>query len=125
MSMKEQDLDTITVKKKCPYCGKEFTPKDNQKYCGNDCYMAYNAEKLRTKAMIKRLAKKYDFDVKNIDKIVNAKMLLFVNGERKKCPCDATNPKRFCGSALCIHDVVHYGHCHCNLFHLKNFPDTI
>ena len=107
---------------KCKYCGKEFDGRDAKKYCSIDCYIEYNAKKNQTKASIKRMAKKYGFELKNLDKILNAKMLLFKNDNLKRCPCDSNNPKRFCGSALCIHDVVHYGHCHCNLFHLKDSP---
>lgn len=106
----------------CKHCGKEFERRDAKKYCSIDCYIAYNDKKTRTKATIKRIAKKYDFNLKNLEKIVNAKMLLFKHDDMKRCPCDANNSKRFCGSALCIHDVVHYGHCHCNLFHLKDSP---
>ena len=107
---------------KCKYCGKEFENRDTQKYCSTDCYFAYNDKKTRIKAKIKRLAEKYDFQLKNLDKIVNAKMMLFKTGDVTRCPCDADNQKRFCGSAQCIADTVYKGHCHCNLFHLKDSP---
>ena len=108
---------------KCKQCGKEFEPKQgNQKFCSEDCRVKVNVAQIKMTAKIKAIAKKFDFDLKNKDKIIRAKMMLFNANDVHRCPCDADNPKRFCGSALCIHDVVHYGHCHCNLFHLKDSP---
>lgn len=123
--MKKQDSDMTTAEKKCLYCGKDFIPKDNQKFCTTECYLEYNAKKTRLKTAIKRIAKKYDFEIENLSKIVNAKMLLFKHDNLKRCPCDANNAKRFCGSAQCIADVVYKGHCHCNLFHLKNDSNNV
>lgn len=108
---------------KCKQCGKEFEPKqEGQKFCSEGCRVKVNVAQIKMNAKIKSIAKKFDFDLKNREKIVRAKVMIFRADEVHRCPCDADNPKRFCGSALCIHDVVHYGHCHCNLFHLKDSP---
>lgn len=104
---------------KCKYCGKEITRTDRPNYCSPDCYLKRNRTCSKIRSIIKRVRKKYNFDVENEEKIINAKILLFKDGDVKRCPCDADNPERYCGSALCIHDVIEYGHCHCNLFHKK------
>lgn len=51
-----------------------------------------------------------------------AKIRAFGDGNIHRCPCDADNPDRYCGSARCIADVVYKGHCHCNLFHSTKEP---
>lgn len=104
---------------KCKYCGKEFEKRDVQQYCCYDCARDYNDKAISIRSKIKKIANKYDFELKNMDKIVNAKMMLFKFDDLTSCPCDAQNPNRFCGSALCIHDTIHKGHCHCNLMHAK------
>ena len=104
---------------KCKWCGKEFEKRDTQKFCCGYCALTYNQIIQNTKSKIKTIAKKYDFEIKNMDKIVNAKMMLFKNDNTMRCPCDSQNPNRYCGSALCIHDTIHNGHCHCNLMHAK------
>lgn len=69
--------------------------------------------------LIDHVALKNKFNVKNADKIINAKMRFFAGGDLKRCPCDANNPLRYCGSEQCIADVKKDGHCHCNLFCLE------
>ena len=104
--------------KLCKMCGKEITRTDREVFCSQEC--AYDYKSIRTNLVrsLNRLAKRYGFELNNVDKIVNAKMMLFGRYRKdvKRCPCDAENPKRFCGSALCIADTVKDGHCHCNLF---------
>lgn len=109
--------------KKCKYCGKEVTRTDREVFCSPQCAYKYKSVKLQCKRMIERIAKKYDFDLKNFDKILNAKMLLTADNP-KRCPCDINNPKRFCGSAQCIADTVYQGHCHCSLFWLKTVDNA-
>lgn len=104
---------------KCKMCGKEFEKRDTQKFCCGDCALAYNQKFQNTKARIKSIAKKHDFELNNVDKILNAKMMLFKDSNTLRCPCDAQNQNRYCGSALCIHDTVAKGHCHCNMFFAK------
>jgi 1-aminocyclopropane-1-carboxylate deaminase/D-cysteine desulfhydrase-like pyridoxal-dependent ACC family enzyme len=106
--------------RKCKWCGKEFEPNaENQVFCGIDCSSAHNYQRAKISNKIKSIAKKFDFEVKNESKIINAKLMIFRNGNVYRCPCDAQNPKRYCGSAQCIADTVYNGHCHCNLFHKK------
>lgn len=105
---------------KCKMCGKEFVKEHaGQKFCHWKCQKQYQKKQSLISRLIHRIAKKYNFEIKNEDKIIRAKMMLFRNDDMKRCPCDATNPNRFCGSALCIHDTVHNNHCHCNLMHAK------
>lgn len=107
---------------KCRWCGKEFEARDNQIYCSLDCRYMADTKRGNINQKIRNIARKYDFDVKNKDKIVKAKMMMFAGGDLKRCPCDADNPERFCGSARCIADVVYKGHCHCSLFWYKKTP---
>lgn len=109
--------------KKCKYCGKEITRTDREVFCSQECAYTYKNHKLHCGRMIIRIAAKYDFDIKNFDKIVNAKMLLTPDNP-KRCPCDIDNPKRYCGSAQCIADTVYQGHCHCNLFWSKTVDNA-
>jgi hypothetical protein len=103
---------------KCRVCGKEFEPKTkNQIYCGVDCYQKQNKKYTKAYILIKAVQRKFGFSVKNIEKIVRAKTLLFDDDNLMRCPCDAQNKNRYCGSALCIADVVYKGCCHCHLFH--------
>lgn len=112
------------MKRKCKFCGKEFelTSWDNQIYCSKDCSYLYKLKYSAFKKYIDGIAKKYDFELKNFDKITDAKMMFFGKEDLKKCPCDRDNPDRFCGSARCIADTVYKGHCHCNLFWSKKDP---
>lgn len=105
---------------KCKMCGKEFTKQySRQSFCCWKCQKKYQAQQNLVKRRIYRIAKKYNFEIKNEEKILRAKMMIFGDGDITRCPCDATNPNRFCGSALCIHDTIHNNHCHCNLMHAK------
>lgn len=106
--------------KRCKWCGKEFeTNYPIQKYCSTGCYEEVCNQRIKAHAKIRYISKKFKFDVKNKQKIINAKVMIFKNGDIYRCPCDAQNPKRYCGSAQCIADTVYQGHCHCNLFHKK------
>lgn len=109
--------------KKCKYCGKEITRTDRDVFCSQECAYIYKTTRHGIKRTIQRIAKKYDFELKNLDKILNAKMLL-TSDNPKRCPCDIDNPKRFCGSAQCIADTIYQGHCHCSLFWLKNVDNA-
>ena len=104
---------------KCKCCKKDFEPKiPHQVFCCETCAKHYSAQRTKIRYMIRSVAKKFNFDIQNEDRIIKAKMLLFQNNFRS-CPCDANNPNRYCGSAQCIHDVIEFNHCHCNLFHKK------
>lgn len=106
--------------KKCFYCGREFvTNKSNQIYCSEHCRLKRQYKKNSIGILIDRIAKKHQFDLQNKTKIIRAKMMLFKDGDAKFCPCDSSNPNRYCGSDLCIHDVLQHSHCHCNLYHAK------
>lgn len=107
---------------KCKWCGKEITRTDRIKFCSPECGRKANAETTHLSNKINTIAKKYNLEVKNKDKIIRAKMMLFAGGDLKRCPCDAQNPNRYCGSLQCLADIWNDGHCHCNLFHLKKKP---
>lgn len=53
---------------------------------------------------------------KTAEKIYNAKMRFFGEEGFMRCPCDAKNDKKFCGSETCVGDTFMNGHCCCNLF---------
>lgn len=112
--------------KLCKMCGKEIIRTDREVFCSQQCAYKYKTVRHGLVRILNRLAKQYDFELDNIDKIVNAKMMLFGrHGEDvKRCPCDANNPKRFCGSTQCIADTVYHGHCHCRLFWFKNVDNV-
>lgn len=101
---------------KCKWCGKEIA--NNRKYCSLDCKTKDFNNTRKTKEMILRLAQKGGYKLENFDKIVRAKVMLFKDGDTRRCPCDAQDSERFCGSAKCQNDIILQGHCHCNLFHL-------
>lgn len=107
---------------KCKMCGKEFEKRDTKKFCCGDCSLAYNQKLQNTKAKIKSIAKKHDFELNNVDKILNAKMMLFKNDNTLRCPCAAQDADHYCGSARCIADTVYLGHCCCQLFWSKKEP---
>lgn len=79
-------------------------------------------EKDELKNYIEQIAVENNFTLKNVDKIVNAKFLML--DDVKRCPCDATNPERYCGSPKCIEDTIKDGHCHCNMFWSKSVDNT-
>lgn len=107
------------MEKKCKMCGQTIIRTDMENFCCQKCAYEYKSIKQNLQGVLKRIAKKYDFKIENMDKIVNAKMMLFgrYHDNVRKCPCDANNPERFCGSARCIADTVNDGQCHCGLFH--------
>jgi predicted nucleic acid-binding Zn ribbon protein len=105
---------------KCKMCGKEFVKEHaGQKFCHWRCQKQYQKKQSLISRLIHRVAKKYNFEIKNEDKIVRAKMLLFRNDDMKRCPCASGNPNKYCGSALCIAETIYKGHCCCNMFHAK------
>lgn len=117
----------------CAWCGKEFTPNPKraaQRFCCYECKVIYHAAIARIKNKIKHILKTnphLHVEEDKLKKIINAKMLIF-HGKNKaihRCPCDALNPLRFCGSKLCQHDILYDGHCHCNLFLLRENKDEI
>lgn len=108
---------------KCKWCGKDFIRKrHDQKFCSRDCTYFYSNIKGNLASYIKTISRKYDFRLENLDKIINAKIMMFAKDNPKRCPCDANNPDRFCGSARCIADTVYHGHCCCRLFWSKKEP---
>ena len=113
--------DKLSTPIKCVNCGKEFIRKqERQKYCCYKCQkeMLYSEKNLRYK--IKTLAKIMNFDLNNVDKVLRAKKMLFSAENLHRCPCDAQNPNRFCGSIQCMNDIINKGHCHCHMYYLKN-----
>ncbi len=111
------------LKKKCLICGKEFTTNDQRETCcAGDCKYTYNSQKKKIESKAATMERKFDFEVRNFEKIARAKIMLFKDGDIHRCPCDADNPERFCGSARCIADVIYLGHCHCSLFWNKKQP---
>ena len=117
------DVDKLSTPVKCANCGKEFIRRqEKQKYCCYSCKkeMVYGEKNLYYR--IENVAKNYNFELKNVDKIVRAKKMLFSGNDLHRCPCDAGNPDRFCGSARCIADTVYLGHCCCQLFWSKKEP---
>lgn len=106
--------------KKCLCCGKEFTPRvKSQKYCNYKCRRVVVEKEKSVRYKIKSIAKILKLDIKNLNKIINAKKMLFGGDNMLRCPCDANNPERYCGSLKCLSDVYNNGHCHCSLFWLK------
>lgn len=107
--------------RKCLCCGKEFTPRvKSQKYCNYKCHYVVIKKEQSIRCKIKSIAKVLKLDIKNLDKIINAKKLLFGGDDMARCPCDANNPERYCGSYKCMADIYNNGHCECRLFWLKN-----
>lgn len=110
----------------CPICGKKFKQHQRgQLFCSEECRVKGRYRVTFIRGWIKRICMDYGFVPKNEEKIIRAKLRFFHDGNMRRCPCDAKNPERYCGSALCIHDTVHYGHCHCSLFHLPDGKKSI
>ena len=77
-------------------CGKEFVKEHaGQKFCHWKCQKQYQKKPKFDKQLIHRIAKKYNFEIKNEDKIIRAKMLLFRNDDMKRCPLSSTNPNKY------------------------------
>ena len=53
---------------------------------------------------------------KNVQKIANAKQMMFGEAEWHRCPCDGKNPERYCISELCRSDIERDGECHCHCY---------
>lgn len=105
---------------KCKHCGKEFVKKSSrQLFCCFKCHYEYATKKRKLINRIKSIAKENNFELKNMDKIVRAKMMLFGKANPLLCPCSSNNPNRYCGSALCIADTIYKGHCHCSMMYAK------
>lgn len=109
---------------KCKWCGKEIERTDRSDFCSPECIADYYTIYHKAYSRMRTIARRFDFDISNNHtKIIKAKIMLFkTQKECYRCPCDANNPDRYCGSALCIHDIVHYGTCHCGLFKYKKEP---
>ena len=59
------------------------------------------------------LAKAKEYGLKPtefFDRVLRAKQRL---GLVESCPCDITNPNRYCISPLCLSDIEKEGRCHC------------
>lgn len=116
---KDESLKENPVK--CMNCGKEFIRKQHkQKYCNWKCQRSMGLEEKKLNYKINKIATEHNFEIKNMDKVIRAKKMLFNAENIHRCPCDAQNPERYCGSLLCINDTITQGHCHCNMFHKKN-----
>lgn len=107
----------------CKWCKREFEPNPRQpaqRFCSYHCKTTYHGAVSKIKSKVKTILLKhgdYHVEEEKLKKIINAKVLLFANsGDIHRCPCDANNPERFCGSKLCQKDILQDGHCHCNLF---------
>lgn len=107
---------------KCKNCKKEIVNPIRKNFCGQECSYNYQRQRDKLKSKIKTISKHYDFDVRNEEKIINAKMLLFSNDNILRCPCLSQDPDHYCGSARCIADTVYLGHCCCQLFWSKKEP---
>ena len=53
---------------------------------------------------------------KNVQKIANAKKMMFGEEEWHRCPCDGQNADRYCISELCRSDIERDGECHCHCY---------
>ena len=58
----------------------------------------------------------YKINEKTVCRIARTKLNFFGKKDWKRCPCDESNPLRYCGSKLCRQDIETKGKCHCNLF---------
>lgn len=56
----------------------------------------------------------------NVQKIANAKKMMFGEEEWQRCPCDGQNPKRYCISEQCRKDIEENGECHCHCYRKKD-----
>lgn len=104
---------------KCLNCGKDNPPSlsaRQRKFCCKDCQQDYFNKKAKIKRFINRIAKEYSLEVKNVDKIVRAKLMLFKDGNLHGCPCSADDVEKYCGSPKCLNEINKKGNCCCNLF---------
>lgn len=109
---------------KCIWCKNEFTPnpsRPTQRFCCPHCREQYHEAQLLIKRKVKTILLKHgDFHVEEeqLKKIIKAKIMIFGPHLKQihKCPCDALNKYRYCGSDRCLQDIEEEGHCHCQLF---------
>lgn len=107
-------------KRKCMNCGAEFKPRmKDQIFCCYKCKWEMHVAEAAVRRKVKYVAKLFDFEIKNMEKIIKAKRMMFNDSNMMRCPCDADNPNRYCGSPLCVYDTATKGHCHCSLMWSK------
>lgn len=129
--LKEKSRARYTKKEKpeeriCKYCGERFQPKlKKQVFCSCKCQKTVNVKVNAISALIDRFAEKHKLEIRNKSKIINAKKMMFIHGNMRRCPCDGGNPERYCGSKKCMEDIIKNGKCHCNMFHLKKSCDEV
>lgn len=95
----------------CRVCGKEYEERaDHQIYCCESCKVLANSHRSRVRELIRRRSKKWGFEVRNKERIMDEKVEM---GLIEECP-------RYeglkCICAQCIHDILEEGHCKCGLF---------
>lgn len=113
--------ESVQVKRRCRWCGKLYTPKaDHQKYCCGKCRSDQFNMTITAKRKIRRLAKlsQKELNLANFSKIIDAKILMFKD-KYLRCPCDAKDRMRYCGSKKCLKEIEEVGQCHCGLFKEK------
>ena len=74
--------------------------------------------------MIQRCAEAGYTPTKNIEKIANAKKMMFGEQEWQRCPCDGKNRARYCISELCRKVFEEKGVCHCNCYTKADLQKT-
>ena len=66
--------------------------------------------------MLENCKKAGYYPTQNIQKIANAKNMMFGESEWRRCPCDGSHEKRYCISELCRSDIERDGICHCRCY---------
>ncbi|MCM1497230.1 MAG: hypothetical protein NC124_02070 [Clostridium sp.] len=102
---------------KCRWCGKDLEQRGSM-FCCEECEKTYNDKLEYTKERIIAIAEENNLELKNFDKIVRAKMLLFGQDNTMRCPCLADSEEHYCGSPRCLADAKEE-HCHCQLMWKK------
>lgn len=103
---------------KCKWCGKEFEPvAKHHKYCCRECKTEEFNTTIKAKRHFYRIAIENNFvvDKSKINKITAAKIMMFKK-DYLRCPCDAMDDFRYCGSPKCLGEITAKGECHCGLF---------
>lgn len=76
-----------------------------------------NKDKEKILAEMQKIAENSNLiDTGNMQKIANAKAMMFGLEEWTRCPCDGNNPNRYCISPLCLKDIKEKGRCHCSCY---------